>query len=176
MTHNPYDPPVKQLPTFELTSTDITDGEPVATAQVGSPIGGEDISPELSWSGFPPETKSFVVTAYDPDAPTASGFWHWLVVNIPADTTSLRSGAGDGSGLPAGALTVKGDHSAAKYIGPFPPAGHGPHRYFFAVHALDVEKLDVTEDTPPAVVGFNLFMHAIARAYIVATHEEHAAS
>ncbi|MCE5292068.1 MAG: YbhB/YbcL family Raf kinase inhibitor-like protein [Nocardiaceae bacterium] len=169
MAHNPYDPPMKQLPSFELTSTDISDGQPVAHAQVGSPAGGGDVSPQLSWSGFPAETKSFVVTCYDPDAPTTSGFWHWIVINIPASTTSLESGAGD---LPAEALTVKADTSAAKYVGPFPPAGHGPHRYFYAVHALDVEKLDLNEDTPPAVVGFHLFMHAIGRAYIVGTHEE----
>src|SRR5690349_19363457 len=124
MAHNPYDLPMKQLPTFELTSTELRDGQPVAHAQVGSPAGGEDVSPQLSWSGFPAETKSFVVTCYDPDAPTTSGFWHWVVINIPASVTELATGAGDGSGIPEGATTVKADTSAAKYVGPFPPAGH----------------------------------------------------
>lgn len=171
MTYNPYEHRIPPLPSFTLTSADITDGEPVAHAQVGSPAGGKDVSPQLSWSGFPAETKSFAVTVFDPDAPTASGFWHWIVVNIPAEVTSLDTGAAEG-GLPAGALTVKGDHGAAKYVGPFPPNGHGPHRYFVAVHALGVEKLDVDENTHGAVIGFNLFMNAIARTYIVGTHEE----
>jgi Raf kinase inhibitor-like YbhB/YbcL family protein len=176
MPHNPYDE-LPALPSFTLTSADITDGAPMKAAQVSANAGGDggDVSPQLSWSGFPPETKSFVVTVYDPDAPTASGFWHWVVANIPASVTSLPAGAGDdtGSGLPAGAVSVRADHSQARYLGAFPPAGHGPHRYFVAVHALGVEKLDVAETTPPAIVGFNLFVNAIARAYIVATHEQH---
>ena len=175
MAYNPYDA-LPKLPTFDLTSEDITDGEPLKLEQVSGIMGagGHDISPQLSWSGFPEETKSFAVTVYDPDAPTASGFWHWIVVNIPASTSTLVSGAGDagGTGLPSTALTVEGDHSHTQYVGAYPPAGHGPHRYFVAVHALDVDTLDLEADAKGAVVGFNLFMHAIARAYIVGTHEQ----
>lgn len=170
MTHNPYDA-LPVLPAFTLRSTDISDGAAFSTPQINKD-GAGNVSPQLSWSGFPPETKSFAVTVYDPDAPTGSGFWHWVVANIPASVTSLERGAGDGSGLPGGAVTVRGDHQQARYIGPFPPAGHGPHRYFIAVHAVGVEKLDVDAGTPPAVVGFGLFQHAIARAYLVGTHEE----
>ena len=124
------------------------------------------------WSGFPDETRSFAVTVYDPDAPTASGFWHWAVANLPASVTELPAGAGDGSDLPGDALTLVNDAGARRYIGAAPPAGHGPHRYYVAVHAVDVDKLDLPEDASPAFLGFNLFQHAIARAVIHATYEQ----
>jgi Raf kinase inhibitor-like YbhB/YbcL family protein len=175
MPYNPYDA-LPKLPTFELTSEDITDGQPLGNDHVSGIMGagGRDISPELSWSGFPPETKSFAVTIYDPDAPTASGFWHWVVANVPASTTSLPRGAGtDASlGLPQGALTLRNDAGLDRYIGAAPPEGHGPHRYFIAVHAVDVEALEIDENATPAYLGFNLFSHAIARAYIVGTYEQ----
>ena len=133
--------------------------------------GGKDVSPQLSWSGAPEGTKSFTVTMYDPDAPTASGFWHWAVFNIPASVTELASGAGDGSGLPEGAVTLKGDGGVKQFLGAAPPPGHGPHRYYFAVHALDVEKLDVPEDATPAFLGFNMFGHTLARAVITPVYE-----
>ena len=162
------------LPSFHLESASITDGQPLATAQVSGIMGagGEDVSPQLSWSGFPDETKSFAVTVYDPDAPTASGFWHWAVVNLPASVTELPAGAGDGSNLPGDALTLVNDAGARRYIGAAPPSGHGPHRYYIAVHAVDVDKLDLDEDASAAYLGFNLFQHAIARAVIHATHEQ----
>ena len=175
MAYNPYDA-LPDLPTFELTSEDITDGQPLKGDQVSGIMGagGHDNSPQLSWSGFPEATKSFAVTVFDPDAPTASGFWHWAVANIPASTTTLAPGAGDdgGTGLPHGTVTLKSDAGLARYVGAAPPAGHGPHRYFVAVHALDVEHLDIDESASPAFLGFNLFSHAIARAYIVGTYEE----
>jgi Raf kinase inhibitor-like YbhB/YbcL family protein len=163
-----------QLPTFTLTSDSVTDGQPLAKAQISGIMGagGEDVSPQLSWSGFPEETRSFVVTVYDPDAPTASGFWHWAVANLPADVTELPEGAGDGRELPGGALTLVNDAGMRRYIGAAPPAGHGPHRYYFAVHAVDVEKLELSEDASAAFLGFNLFQHAIARAVICATYEQ----
>ncbi|NLG55569.1 MAG: YbhB/YbcL family Raf kinase inhibitor-like protein [Rhodococcus sp.] len=180
MTADPQDyypyAALPELPTFALTSEDVTNGSPLNTDQVSGiyGAGGQDISPQLTWSGFPKETKSFAVTVFDPDAPTASGFWHWAVANIPATITTLASGAGDenGTGLPAGSLTLRNDGSLARYLGAAPPEGHGPHRYFIAVHAVDVEVLDgVTEDSTPAFLGFNLFSHAIARAVIYGTHE-----
>jgi Raf kinase inhibitor-like YbhB/YbcL family protein len=136
--------------------------------------GGEDRSPQLSWSGFPEGTKSFAVTVYDPDAPTASGFWHWAVANLPASVTELPSGAGDKDApqLPDGAIQLRNDGGFAGYVGAAPPSGHGPHRYFVVVHAVDTETLDVTADTTPAVLGFNLFFHTLARATLVVTYEE----
>ncbi|MFB2583201.1 YbhB/YbcL family Raf kinase inhibitor-like protein [Herbiconiux sp. P15] len=171
---SPYDA-IAKVPTFELTSTDIIDGGVLQPAQVSGIFGagGQDVSPQLSWSGFPEQTKSFAVTVYDPDAPTTSGFWHWAVANVPLSTTSLPSGAGDdsGSGLPDGAVQLKNDGGLARFLGAAPPAGHGPHTYFFAVHALDVDSLEVGPDATPAFLGFNLFGHTLARAVISATFE-----
>ncbi len=175
MAYNPYDA-LPQLPGFELTSTDITDGKPLRNDQVSGMMGagGHDISPQLSWSGFPAETKSFAVTMYDPDAPTASGFWHWAVADIPANTTTLASGAGDskGTGIPHPAKQLVNDAGLRQYVGAAPPPGHGVHRYFVAVHAVDVESLGLPDNATPAYLGFNLFMHAIARAIIVGTYEQ----
>lgn len=170
---SPYDT-LPTLPSFTLTSESLTDGQPLAKPQVSGIMGagGEDVSPQLSWSGFPAETRSFAVTVYDPDAPTASGFWHWAVANLPADVTALPAGAGDGSNLPGGAQTLVNDAGMRRYIGAAPPPGHGTHRYYVAVHAVDVEKLDLSEDASPAFLGFNLFQHAIARAVIVGTYEQ----
>jgi Raf kinase inhibitor-like YbhB/YbcL family protein len=169
---NPYDflPPV---PGFTLRSDDISDGQTLDTPFLSGVFGagGEDRSPHLAWEGFPAETKSFAVTAYDPDAPTASGFWHWAVFNIPASTTELPAGAGSGEGLPAGAVTLKNDGGLKQFLGAAPPPGHGPHRYFFTVHALDVESLEVPGDATPAFLGFNLFSHTLARAAIVPVYE-----
>ncbi len=171
--YNPYDF-LPELPGFTLTSTDITPGAPLKTAQVSGIMGagGQDVSPQLSWSGFPAQTRSFAVTVFDPDAPTASGFWHWAVADLPGTVTDLPSGAGDGSALPGDALTLRNDAGTPRYIGAAPPAGHGYHRYFVAVHALDVESLDLPGDASPAYLGFNLFMKAIARAVIHGTYEQ----
>ncbi|QNG18726.1 YbhB/YbcL family Raf kinase inhibitor-like protein [Rhodococcus triatomae] len=176
MAYDPY-AALPALPTFELTSQDITDGAPLKTEQVSGIFGagGYDESPQLSWSGFPEETRSFAVTVYDPDAPTASGFWHWAVANIPVATTSLVTAAGDdhGTGLPASAITLRNDAGLHRFLGAAPPAGHGPHRYIVAVHAVDVDTLEgVTADSTPAFLGFNLFSHAIARATIHGTFEQ----
>lgn len=158
-----------EAPSFELTSTDLTDGQevpaPQRSAAFGVP-GGEDQSPALSWSGFPDATRSFALTMFDPDAPTASGFWHWAVLNIPADVTSLDTGAGaQGSdSMPPGSVTLRNDAGYHGFVGAGPPPGHGDHRYVFAVHALDVDSVDVDASGSPAFGMFNLFGHVLARA------------
>ncbi|OMB95887.1 hypothetical protein A5733_12480 [Mycobacterium sp. NS-7484] len=173
MSTSPYDN-LPKLPTFTLTSESVSDGQPLANDQVSGIMGagGSDVSPQLSWSGFPAETKSFAVTVYDPDAPTASGFWHWAVADLPASVTELPAGAGDGGELPGGAVTLANDASQKRYIGAAPPAGHGPHRYYIAVHALPVESLELPDGATPAYLGFNLFGQAIARAVIHGTYEQ----
>ncbi len=171
-----YDPYefLPKLPTFTVTSETFRDGQAWGNDQVSGIMGagGSDVSPQLSWSGFPEETKSFAVTVYDPDAPTGSGFWHWAVANLPASVTELPADAGDGSELPGGALTLRNDAGQKRFIGAAPPPGHGPHRYIVAVHAVGVEKLDIPADATPAFLGFNLFQQAIARALIHGTYEQ----
>jgi Raf kinase inhibitor-like YbhB/YbcL family protein len=174
MTRDPY-ADLPQVPEFELTSETITHYERLDPAQASGVMGagGRDESPQLSWSGFPEATKSFAVTVYDPDAPTASGFWHWSVANLPVTTTSLPAGAGtDGSGLlPRGALQLRNDGGFAGFVGAAPPEGHGPHHYHVVVHALDVESLDLPAEASPAYLGFNLFSSTIGRARLVGTFE-----
>lgn len=175
MTRNPYEE-LPQVPSFTLNSTDVVDGQPLAMSQVSGMMGsgGADISPQLSWSDFPATTKSFAITVFDPDAPTASGFWHWAVADIPVITTSLPSGAGDphGTGLPAGAMQLRNDAGMLGYVGAAPPSGHGMHHYYVVVHAVGVESLNLSEGASPAYLGFNLFMHSVGRAVLVGTYEE----
>jgi Raf kinase inhibitor-like YbhB/YbcL family protein len=161
---DPYDllPP---KPSFTLESDEVRDGELMGPSFVHPMAGGtSDHSPQLRWSGFPAETKSFTITCFDPDAPTHSGFWHWLLVNVPADVTELASGAGSGGELPAGAFHVRNDYGEKAWGGAAPPEGDPPHRYVFAVHAVDVDALPINEDVSPAFVGFNLVFHTLARA------------
>ena len=158
---------------FTVTSTNISPGAKIADAQVYNGFGckGGNISPELSWSGAPAGTKSFAILMHDPDAPTGSGWWHWVVYNIPATVSSLPAGAGDPkkSLLPAGALQGRTDFGDPGYGGPCPPPGK-PHRYYVRVYALKVEKLEVPADATAAFVGFSVRMHALATAELMGTY------
>jgi Raf kinase inhibitor-like YbhB/YbcL family protein len=171
LSRNPY-ADLPDLPTFELRSDDISDGRPLAKPQVSGVFGagGDDTSPHLAWSGAPEGTQSYAVTMYDPDAPTAAGFWHWAAFNIPADVTELPTDASAG-GLPEGVVQLRNDGGTVGYIGAAPPPGHGPHHYWVVVHAVDVPTLDIPAEASPAFLGFNLFSHAIARATLVPTYE-----
>jgi Raf kinase inhibitor-like YbhB/YbcL family protein len=165
-----------EVPSFRVTSTTVTDGSPFPPAQMSGLFGvpgGEDVSPELSWEGAPEGTQGYAVTVYDPDAPTMSGFWHWVVVDIPASVTSLAENAGlpDSPALPSGAFQLRNDAGAARFIGAAPPDGHGVHRYFITVHALDVASLGIPPEATPAFFGFNLLGHILGRATIVTTAE-----
>jgi Raf kinase inhibitor-like YbhB/YbcL family protein len=169
---NPY-AGMHEVAGFTLTSTDIEDGEPLPAELYAEYAGGSNRSPQLSWSGFPEGTKSFAVTCFDPDAPTGSGFWHWAVANIPGDTTELHAGAGSlgSSLLPEGAIAMPNEKREPAFTGAAPPEGTGVHHYWFVVHALDVERIDVDPQAPPAVMGFTMRDAVIARAVIVATGE-----
>lgn len=163
-----------EVATFTVVSDEIKDGgalSDVHASKIFGVPGGEDLSPQLAWSGFPAATGSFAVTVFDPDAPTGSGFWHWAVANIPASVTELRSGAGDDGAIPEGALVVPNDARMTRYLGAAPPSGHGPHRYVFAVHALDTGRLDVPPDASAAYLGFAMFGHTLARGFLVANYE-----
>jgi hypothetical protein len=161
-----------KVPAFQLSSETVTDGSPLPLAQwsklFGVP-GGEDVSPQLSWSGFPGETKSFVVSMYDPQAPTGSGFWHWVVADIPASVTSLPAGAGtaDGSKLPEGAFQLAGDAGAHQFVGAARPPNSGTHNYHITVTALDVDRSGLDRTASAAYMGFAIGAHTIARAFIV---------
>jgi Raf kinase inhibitor-like YbhB/YbcL family protein len=165
-----------EVPRFAVRSTDVVDGQPFAPPQLSGIFGvpgGKDRSPQLSWSGAPAATRSFAVTVYDPDAPTGAGFWHWVAADIPPDVTELPSGAGEpgGEGLPQGAFQLRNDAGQARYLGAAPPAGHGPHRYFVVVHALDVGSIGVPADGTASFLGFAMSTHTLARAWLVAYAE-----
>jgi Raf kinase inhibitor-like YbhB/YbcL family protein len=168
----PYDflPPV---PSFTLASDDLTDGGALKPDQVhdGFGLGGANRSPHLSWSGFPEQTRGFAVSCFDPDAPTPCGFWHWLLVDVPAQVTELATGAGsDDAGLPGEAFHLRNDLGGWAFAGSAVRPGTPAHRYVFAVHALDRASLGVGRETPAAMVAAHLTAHTFARAVLVAVH------
>lgn len=163
---NPYD----FLPTvesFTVTSTDVTDGRPLKDDQVAA-LG--NTSPQLSWEGAPDGTRSYVVTCFDPDAPTPCGWWHWSLVDIPADVTSLDTGAA-GADLPGSAFHLRNDAGQAGFMGAAPPKGDHVHRYFFVVHAVSEESLGIDADASNAAMSVNLAFKTLGRATIHGTYQ-----
>jgi Raf kinase inhibitor-like YbhB/YbcL family protein len=163
---------------MKLTSNSFKDGDylgadHVLSADYGFGCAGGNRSPHLKWEGAPAGTKSFAVLCFDPDAPTGSGFWHWVVVNIPPNVTELPLDAGNlASGkLPAGALQVRTDFGKPGYGGPCPPEGDHPHRYLFTVHAVSMDKLPAAADTSAAVVGFYLNFNTLAKASLMGLYK-----
>lgn len=155
------------VPSFTLVSDDVTEGAEMSAAHTET----GDVSPHLHWEGAPAGTRSFVVSCFDPDAPTPAGYWHWTVVDLPAGTTTLPSGAGhpEGAALPSPAFQTRNDGGTTGYAGAAPPAGDHPHRYVFAVHALDVEHLGLTPAATPTAVAFNALFHTLGRAVLTPT-------
>ncbi|WP_353808315.1 YbhB/YbcL family Raf kinase inhibitor-like protein [Agromyces sp. SYSU T00194] len=158
------------LPSFDVRSDDIAPGGEIPLRNQAAGCGGDDVSPHLAWSGFPPETRGFVVTCLDPDAPTGAGWWHWAVNGLGM-TTELPADAGayGGAGLPDGAFMVCNEDREPAYAGPNPPDGTGLHRYMFLVTALDQERLHTKADETPSALAFQAYFHGIARGVLVGT-------
>lgn len=162
-----------EVPSFTLTSPDFEHNGPLPAWARSSGDGAENRSPALNWEGAPEGTKSFVLTMFDPDAPTSSGWWHWVVANIPPTVTSLPQDAGnpEAGALPEGTVTLPNEARVEAYGGAAPPPGHGEHRYYFTVSALDVDRLDVPKGATPAMLGFIMRPHVIARAQLMGVTE-----
>jgi Raf kinase inhibitor-like YbhB/YbcL family protein len=159
--------------TFTLSSTDLGGEATINEEFNGFGCTGENQSPQLSWENAPEGTKSFAVTMYDPDAPTGSGWWHWVVFDITVNTKELVSKAGNTklNLTPEGVIQSITDYGANGYGGPCPPEGHGLHQYIITVYALKTDKLGLNESTNPAVVGYYLWNNTIAKASIVTYYQ-----
>lgn len=159
---------------FRLTSPTIKDQDTIGNEHVYNGFGcsGRNVSPELRWERAPKETKSFAVTVYDPDAPTGSGWWHWIIFNIPPSMTSLPAGAGkpDSAGAPPGSIQSMTDFGGQGYGGPCPPQGDKPHRYVFTVYALKVNQLPLKKEASGAMAGFYLNQNALGKAFFTAKY------
>ena len=156
---------------FTLTSSDLQGQLTIEQEFNGFGCSGKNISPELIWKNAPKGTKSFALTVYDPDAPTGSGWWHWIVVNIPANVDHIAQNASSANALPKGAVETMTDYGKPGFGGACPPQGDKPHEYRFTIHALDVEKLDVTDKSDSALVGFMINHHTIEKATIVSYYK-----
>ena len=156
---------------FTLSSPDLQEGHFMAKDHEFDGFGcdGNNVSPALEWQNPPQNTKSYAITVFDPDAPTSSGFWHWLVTDIPADATGFAQGVGNGR-LPPGCRTFNNDYGSKEFGGACPPEGHGMHRYQFTVWALPEETLAVPDDASAAVVSFMLNANALGKATLTATY------
>ncbi|HCI13690.1 MAG: phosphatidylethanolamine-binding protein [Gallionellales bacterium GWA2_60_142] len=157
---------------FELSSPEVAEGRTMSAAQVYKGFGceGGNLSPALNWKHAPAGTRSFAVTVYDPDAPTGSGWWHWVVYDIPSTSTGLPASAVVQAALPEGAKQGRNDFGARNFGGACPPPGDKPHRYVFTVHALKVDKLDVPEDASAALIGFMLHATGLGTAKLTAAY------
>ena len=159
---------------FKLSSPEIKANSmmPKTFEFNGFGCSGENKSPALKWSGAPKDTKSFAVTVYDPDAPTGSGWWHWVVINIPADVTELAANAGalNSTTLPKGAVQGRTDYGTAAWDGTCPPQGDKPHRYIFTVYALKTDKLEVPADATAALTGYMIHGNMLAKANFTARY------
>jgi len=159
---------------FVLSSPDIKAGRTIANAHVFNGFGctGENKSPALKWSGAPKGTKGYALSVYDPDAPTGSGWWHWVVINLPADASEIAAGAGtpNSSSLPKGASQGRTDFGAAAWGGPCPPVGDKPHRYVFTLHALKTDKIEVPADATAALIGYMVNASSLGKASFTATY------
>jgi Raf kinase inhibitor-like YbhB/YbcL family protein len=156
---------------MSLSSPEIKNKGTIAMEQVFKGFGctGGNISPALAWKGAPKGTKSFALTVYDPDAPTGSGWWHWVMFNIPANVTSLPKNAGDPAAnlAPPGSVQGRTDFGSPGYGGPCPPEGDKPHHYHFTVYALDIEKMDADQNASPAYIGYNIHFHTLAKGHLL---------
>lgn len=159
---------------FKLQSASIQESGTLSIDQVFDGFGckGKNISPALNWHGAPKDTQSFAVTVYDPDAPTGSGWWHWVVLNLPASVAELSAGAGDknGRGLPAGATQIRTDYGALGFGGACPPPGNKPHRYIFTVYALKTPKIELPDNATAALAGFMIHANKIGEASFTALY------
>lgn len=155
---------------FTLSSKDITQGKLMSKEQVFNGFGckGGDLSPHLKWANAPAGTKSFAITAYDPDAPTGSGWWHWQVININANTTELKTDAGStiNNNAPQGSMQINNDFGTRGFGGACPPVGHGVHHYRFTVHALSVEKIELPQGASGALAGYMINANTIESSTI----------
>lgn len=163
-TPDPY-PLLPAVTAFDVMSEDVTDGAPLRDDQVAA---RGNTSPHLAWSNVPDGTESFTITCFDPDAPTPSGFWHWVLVDLPGDLREIPAGFAAGS-LPDGAFHVRNDGGEAGFLGAAPPEGDQPHRYFFVVHAVGAPRLGVDAEATPAAVSFALAFTTLGRAIIHGT-------
>jgi len=158
-----------------LSSHDIQQGQLMSTAQAYNGFGctGDDLSPHLIWSNAPQTTKSFAITAYDPDAPTGSGWWHWQLINIPVHIREVSTGAGSTVRVanPAGSIQMKNDYGSRGFGGACPPIGHGIHHYQFTVHALSVENIELPADASAALTGYMINAHSIESATIESLYQ-----
>ena len=164
----------KDMPTFDFGSSDIKSGSFIKVKHVFDGFGcvGDNVSPQLFWKNAPKETKSFAITVYDPDAPTGSGWWHWVVLNIPADQTSLAQGFGNHNSfsLANNITQIKNDYGTYSFGGPCPPESDEPHRYIFTIHALKLDRIDISENSSAALAGFMINANTIAKKSFVARY------